>query len=92
MLSLAALLLADSGKEINADSLATVAVASGNAVPAYMPDLFAGMIAKAGGVEKFMAGPSAGGAGESFILYFSQKKKCNFDSRSLFIYSSPSTS
>ncbi|RYG67183.1 hypothetical protein EON64_08020 [archaeon] len=63
VVSLAALLLSDVGAEISADSLSSVLSASNNTVPAYYPTLFAGFIEKAGGVDKFLAGPSAGGAG-----------------------------
>jgi ribosomal protein L12E/L44/L45/RPP1/RPP2 len=61
--SLAALLLADCGAEISAESLNTVISSSGNKVPAYYTNLYASFIEKAGGVDKFMAAPSAGGGG-----------------------------
>lgn len=63
--SLAALVLSDSGSEITAENITSVVEASGNKVPAYYAPLFASMIEKAGGVEKFLAGPSAGGAAPS---------------------------
>lgn len=63
--SLAALVLSDSGSEITAENITSVIEASGNKVPAYYAPLFASMIEKAGGVEKFLAGPSAGGAAPS---------------------------
>ena len=62
MASLAALILADSKLDITVENLTAVMEASGNKVPAYYAPLFASMIEKAGGVEKFLAGPSAGGA------------------------------
>ena len=63
VVSLAALLLTDCGADITAESLNTVITSSGNKVPSYYTTLFASFIEKAGGVEKFMAGPSAGGGG-----------------------------
>jgi large subunit ribosomal protein LP1 len=63
--SLAAILLSDSGAEITADSINAVLSASGNSVPAYYPTLFATYIEKAGGVEKFFTGPSAGAGKEA---------------------------
>ena len=61
--SLSALLLADSGVDITADSIAAIADASGNKLPTYYTTLYASFIEKAGGVDKFLAGPSAGGGG-----------------------------
>ncbi len=60
VLSLSALVLSDSGVDISAENLTTVASASGNSTAGYMPALFATLIEKAGGVDKFLAGPSAG--------------------------------
>eukprot|EP01040_Poterioochromonas_malhamensis_P002012 gene2012-2148_t len=62
VVSLAALLLHDSGVDISSDNLSAVVNSSGNSVPAYYPTLFATYIEKAGGVDKFLVGPSAGGA------------------------------
>jgi large subunit ribosomal protein LP1 len=62
VVSFAALLLHDSGVEISADNISNVVKASGNSVAAYYPTLFATYIEKAGGVDKFLVGPSAGGA------------------------------
>jgi len=59
---LAALLLSDCSAEITAENLSSVINASGNTVPAYYPTLYAAFIEKSHGVEKFMNGPSAGGA------------------------------
>lgn len=71
VVSLAALLLHDTGVEISADNLNAVVNASGNSVAAYFPTLFATYIEKAGGVEKFLVGPSAGGvAAAGTILPF----------------------
>lgn len=61
VVSLAALLLHDSGVEISADNLAAVVKSSNNEIPAYYAGLYATMIGKAGGVDKFLVGPSAGG-------------------------------
>jgi hypothetical protein len=61
--SLACLLLSDSKQAITADSIDSVINASGNKVPAYYSALFASFIEKAGGVDRFCNGPSAGGAG-----------------------------
>jgi hypothetical protein len=66
--SLAALVLSDSGAEITAENIEAVIKASGNSVPAYYAPLFANFISKAGGVDKFLAGPSSGG-GEYIAIY-----------------------
>jgi len=68
VVSLAALLLNDSGADLSAENIQAVVTASGNNVPAYYPTLYATFIEKAGGVEKFLIGPSAGGAGEYIYL------------------------
>jgi large subunit ribosomal protein LP1 len=60
--SLAALLLADSKVDISAENINAVLEASGNKAPAYYAPLYASMIEKAGGVEKFLAAPGAGAA------------------------------
>ena len=69
VLSLSALLLNDAGVDINADNLTSVATASGNKTASYLPALFASLIEKSGGVDKFMAGPSAG-SGKFGLFYF----------------------
>jgi large subunit ribosomal protein LP1 len=61
--ALAALILADSSVDITADNLNAVIDASGNKVPAYYAVLYSTYIEKAGGVSKFLSGPSAGGGG-----------------------------
>jgi hypothetical protein len=61
--SLAAVLLHDVKAEITADSIDAVLTAASIKVPAYIPTIFATYIEKAGGIEKFLAGPSAGGGG-----------------------------
>ena len=66
--SLAAIILSDCGADISADAINSVLSASGNTVPAYYPTLYASYIEKAGGLEKFFAGPSAG-AGESYFKF-----------------------
>ena len=60
VMSLSALVLSDSGIDISADNLSAVAKASGNTTNSYFPTLFASLIEKSGGVDKFLAGPSAG--------------------------------
>ena len=64
VVSLAALLLHDSNVDISSDNIDAVVKASNNTVPAYYSALFSSYIEKAGGVEKFLVGPSAGGAGK----------------------------
>lgn len=66
--SLAALILSDSSADITAESLEAVISASGNKVPAYYTTLYATYIEKCGGLDKFMAGPSAGG-GEQLTCF-----------------------
>ena len=61
VVSLAAILLSDSSLEITSENIDTVVNASGNAIPSYYSTLYASFIEKAGGVEKFFNGPSAGG-------------------------------
>ena len=61
--SLAALILADCKAEITAESLEAVISSSGNKANSTFTTLYASFIAKAGDVDKFMAGPSAGGGG-----------------------------
>jgi hypothetical protein len=63
VVSLAALILADCGSEITSESLDAIVSSSGNKIPAYYSTLFASFIGKAGGCDKFMAGPSSGGGG-----------------------------
>ncbi len=69
VVSLAALLLHDSNVDISADNIDAVVKASNNTVPAYYATLFSSFIEKAGGVEKFLVGPSAGGAGKWLIRF-----------------------
>ena len=64
VLSLSAILLSDAGVDVSADNLNSVASASGNKTASYLPALFASLIEKSGGVDKFLAGPSAGGSGK----------------------------
>ena len=64
VLSLSAILLSDAGVDVSADNLNSVVSASGNKTASYLPALFASLIEKSGGVDKFLAGPSAGGSGE----------------------------
>jgi glycine cleavage system regulatory protein len=68
VVSLAALLLQDSNVEVTAENLDLAISSSSNQVPSYYSTLFANLIAKAGGVEKFLVGPSAGGGMNFFLL------------------------
>jgi hypothetical protein len=68
--SLAALLVADAGADITADNINAVVAASGNSLPGYYATLFASFIEKAGGVDKFLAGPSAGGGGGNLLFSY----------------------
>ena len=63
VVSLAALLLSDVKAEITPENIDSVLKASGNEAPTYISTLYSTYIAKAGGVSKFLAGPSAGGGG-----------------------------
>jgi hypothetical protein len=56
-------IIGDSGAEITSEGIDAVVSSSGNKVPSYYSALFATFIGKAGGVDKFLAGPSAGGGG-----------------------------
>jgi hypothetical protein len=61
VMSLSALVLSDSGLDLSAENLTTVATSSGNKTASYFPTIFASLIEKSGGVDKFLQGPSAGG-------------------------------
>lgn len=61
LVSLAAILLSDSNLDISQENIDSVVTASGNTIPSYYSALYANYIEKAGGVERFLAGPSAGG-------------------------------
>lgn len=61
LVSLGALILSDASLEISSDNIMALVTSSGNDVPAYYATLYANYIEKAGGVDKFLAGPSAGG-------------------------------
>jgi hypothetical protein len=58
--SLSALLCADAKVELSADNINAVIAASGNAVSPFWATAFASTLAKAGGVDKFLAGPGEG--------------------------------
>lgn len=62
-ISLAAILLSDSNIDVTADNLNTVLSSANVKVADYFAPLFAGFIEKSGGIDKFLAGPSAGGGG-----------------------------
>mmetsp|Transcript_1328 Transcript_1328/g.1907 ORF Transcript_1328/g.1907 Transcript_1328/m.1907 type:complete len:86 (+) Transcript_1328:203-460(+) len=61
--SLSALIVGQAGGEINSDSLKAVAEASGNDLSAAWAALFASVVDKAGGIDKFCAAPGGGGGG-----------------------------
>eukprot|EP01038_Epipyxis_sp_PR26KG_P012382 gene12382-16609_t len=63
VVSLAAILLSDSGVDITAENIDSIVNATGNKIPSYYSALYATFIEKAGGVDKFFSGPSAGGGG-----------------------------
>ena len=71
--SLAALILNDSKAEITAENIESVISAAGLKVPSYYPTLYSTYIEKAGGVEKFFSGPSAGGGGGGLWFSFSSR-------------------
>lgn len=77
VVSLAALVVADSGVDVTADNINAVINGSGNSVAAYWAPLFASAIEKAGSVSKFFYAPGgvAGGAGK---LQLSLILCCNF--------------
>jgi large subunit ribosomal protein LP1 len=61
--ALSALLLADAGVEVSADNMTAVINASGNSVDSSTVEMYAAFVEKAGGVDKFTAGPGGGGGG-----------------------------
>ncbi|CAM9928297.1 unnamed protein product, partial [Phaeothamnion confervicola] len=63
IVSLAALLCEDADVAITSENLNSAIEASGNKVPAYWTVLFASMLEKSGGVEKFCGKPGSGGGG-----------------------------
>lgn len=65
VISLAAVLLHDLSVDISSENLNTVLEAAKLTVPSYYAPLYSSYITKAGGVEKFFAGPSAGGGGSA---------------------------
>lgn len=72
VVSLAAILLSDSNLDISQENIDSVVTASGNTIPSYYSALYANYIEKAGGVERFFAGPSAGGG--TCLMY----RECDF--------------
>uniref|UniRef100_K3WB98 60S acidic ribosomal protein P1 n=1 Tax=Globisporangium ultimum (strain ATCC 200006 / CBS 805.95 / DAOM BR144) TaxID=431595 RepID=K3WB98_GLOUD len=60
--SLAVLAIYDAQAEVTAENIASALSASGNDVAAYVPQLFADLIGRGLVIDKFLAGPSAGGA------------------------------
>mmetsp|Transcript_8979 Transcript_8979/g.13089 ORF Transcript_8979/g.13089 Transcript_8979/m.13089 type:complete len:125 (-) Transcript_8979:368-742(-) len=61
--SLSALLVGSAGGEVNSETLTAVATASGNDLSAAWAALFASVVDKAGGIDKFCAAPGGGGGG-----------------------------
>jgi ribosomal protein L12E/L44/L45/RPP1/RPP2 len=61
VVSLAALVCADSKVDITADNISAVISGSGNSVASYWAPLFATYIEQAGGVSKFFSAPGSGG-------------------------------
>ncbi|GMH93086.1 hypothetical protein TL16_g12533 [Triparma laevis f. inornata] len=61
--SLAALVVADAGGEVSAETLTAVIEASGNKASPVYTALFAKVVSAAGGVESFTAAPGSGGGG-----------------------------
>jgi len=61
--ALSAMLLADAGVDISAENMSATISAAGCSVPDNTVAMYASFVEKAGGVSKFMAGPSAGGGG-----------------------------
>ena len=63
VVSLAALVCADSKIDISAENLTSVITAANCNVASYWAPLFATYIEKAGGVSNFLSGPGSGGGG-----------------------------
>jgi large subunit ribosomal protein LP1 len=60
--SLAVLAIFDAKAELTAENISAAISASGNDVAAYVPQLFADLIGRGLKIDKFLAGPSAGGS------------------------------
>lgn len=63
VVSLSALICADSSADISEENLNAVITASGNKVAPYWVPVFASCLQKTDGVEKFLVGPGSGGGG-----------------------------
>lgn len=61
--SLASIIAGTSGSDVTAESLSAIADASGNSLNGAWAALFADVVTKAGGVDKFCAAPGAGSGG-----------------------------
>mmetsp|Transcript_9641 Transcript_9641/g.18996 ORF Transcript_9641/g.18996 Transcript_9641/m.18996 type:complete len:123 (+) Transcript_9641:245-613(+) len=61
--SLSAIVVGTSGADVTADSLTTVATASGNSLSGAWASVFAQVVGKSGGIEKFCLAPGGGGGG-----------------------------
>jgi hypothetical protein len=68
VISLAALICADSKVDITAENLNAVVSSSGNTIAPYWAPLFAATLEKAGGVSKFFSAPGAGGAAPGNLI------------------------
>lgn len=63
--SLSTLVVGSSGSDVTSDALIAVAEASGNELSAAWATLFASVVEKAEGIDKFCAAPGSGGSGGS---------------------------
>eukprot|EP01041_Mallomonas_annulata_P001766 gene1766-3417_t len=63
VVSLAAIICADSGKDATAENLSAVISASENSIASYWAPLFASYIEKSEGIDRYFAGPGSGGGG-----------------------------
>ena len=66
--SLSALLCADAGADLSEENISSVITASGNKVEAYWAPAFAAVLAKAGGVEKFLKAPGSGKSAPGLLV------------------------
>ena len=61
--ALASIIVASSNSEVTSEALTAVADASGNTLSSSWAGLFASVVSKVGGVDKFCLAPGAGGGG-----------------------------
>jgi large subunit ribosomal protein LP1 len=76
VVSLSALLCADAGAELSADNLSAVIAASGNSVADQYVPVYASVLEKAGGVEKYLQEPGAGTFSRMIFLRRSDDARC----------------